>query len=178
MRNKKKCIICGKEFGCPPSATKYTCSRECSKVYMSQKSVSDVTKKKMSEAHKGKKTSEETKKKLSEIHKGRDLSQIQPLAVEAAKVNPKTGKFETNVSAKNWHLISPEGKEYKFRSLSFWLRENCKELFGCEPDSREFKNVRAGLTSAKSASLGKGKYQCCTYKGWKVIPTKDDETED
>ena len=44
---------------------------------------------------------------------------------------------------------------------------------GCEPDSRGYRNVRSGLSGAKRAMLGK-KYGCCTYTGWKVLPTHDD----
>lgn len=73
----------------------------------------------------------------------------------------------------NWHLISPEGKHYYFHSLNFWLRENCRELFCIEPDSREFLNARSGLSGAKRAMLG-GRYGCTTYKGWRVIPTEED----
>ena len=85
----------------------------------------------------------------------------------------KSGKFLTNINAKDWHLISPDGKEYKFHCLNYWLRENCEKVFGCAPDSKEFKNVSTGLAGAKRAMLGKN-YRCCTYKGWKVIPTEHD----
>lgn len=122
----------------------------------------------------GRKHSEKTKAKIALKAKGRDMSAIIELGVEAAKKSPKSGRFITNINAKDWHLISPDGKEYKFHSLMFWLRENCRELFECEPDSREFHNIRSGLAGAKRAAQGK-KYLCCTYKGWRVIPTKDDE---
>ena len=69
------------------------------------------------------------------------------LGTPAAQKSPKSGKFLTNVNAKDWHLISPDGKE--------------------------FKNVSTGLSGAKRAMLGRN-YGCCTYKGWKVIPTEHD----
>lgn len=93
--------------------------------------------------------------------------------MEAVKQSPNSGKFETNVNAIDWHLVSPTGEHYYFHSLNFWLRKNGRELFGCEPNSREYNNVRSGLSGAKRAMLGK-KYKCCTYKGWQVIPTEDD----
>lgn len=95
------------------------------------------------------------------------------LGTPAAQKSPKSGKFLTNINAKDWHLISPDGKEYKFHSLNYWLRENGDKLFGCAPDSKEFKNVSTGLSGAKRAMLGRN-YGCCTYKGWKVIPTEHD----
>mgnify|MGYP000311522779 CR=1 FL=1 len=38
------------------------------------------------------------------------------LGTPAAQKSPKSGKFLTNINAKDWHLISPDGKEYKFES--------------------------------------------------------------
>ena len=160
-RNKKVCIICGKKFECPPSDKTVTCSSECRKEYAKQRNTGRIF-------------SDESKKKISEKANGRDLSELQPIAVEAAKRSPNSGRFETNVNAIDWHLISPEGKHYYFHSLNLWLRENCLELFGCEPDRREYNNVRSGLSGAKRAMLGR-KYPCCTYKGWQVIPTNDDK---
>lgn len=159
-RNKKICVICGKKFESPPSDKTVTCSKKCS-VEHHRRIVS------------GKTVSEETKKKMSESAKGRDMSLLQVTGTEAAKKSPNSGRFETNVNAIEWHLISPDNKNYYFKSLNNWLRENCEELFGCKPDSHECKNVESGLRGAKRAMLGKN-YGCCTYKGWQVIPTDDD----
>ena len=161
IRAKRKCIICGKQFDCPPSGTTVTCSYKCRVKYASNRAM-------------GHKAAKETREKISAAAKGRDLSQLQPAAVEAAKSSPNSGRFETNVNAVDWHLISPDGKHYYFRSLNFWLREN--GLFGCEPDSREFNNVRSGLSGAKRAMLGKT-YGSTTYKGWRVIPTESDNRD-
>lgn len=159
-RNYKTCIICGIKFPCPQSSKKVTCSKECQKIYAVKRNTGRIF-------------SDEAKKKISEKAKERDLSELQPIAVEAAKRSPNSGRFETNINAKDWHLISPEGKHYYFHSLNYWLRENGLELFGCMPDSREYNNVRSGIANAKRAAMGK-KYPCCTYKGWKVIPTEYD----
>ena len=155
----KKCVVCGTEFRCPPSAKKVTCSKECSRI-------------RKRETHKGKKNiwSEESKRELAERGETENLK----LGTKAAKKSPKSGRFETNVNAIDWHLISPEGAEYKFHSLNFWLRENCRDLFGCEPDSREFNNVRSGLSGAKRAMKG-GTYGSTTYKGWKCLPCEEEE---
>ena len=159
-KKSKKCVICGNMFYSLPSDKTVTCSPACR---------AERTRRQ----HLGMKPSEKTKEKMSKKAKGRDMSAIIKLGAEATKKSPKAGRFITNINAKDWYLISPEGKEYKFHSLMLWLRENCRELFGCEPDSREFHNVRSGLSGAKRAALGK-EFPCCTYKGWRVIPTKDD----
>lgn len=161
QRNIKSCIICGRNFESPPSSNKVTCCRECQIEYARRRKT-------------GKPVPEKTRKKISSASKWRDMSEIQRVGTESAKRSPKSGKFETNQNAIDWHLVSPEGKHYYFHSLKFWLRENCKELFGCEPDSHEFQNIRSGLSNAKRAALGKN-YPCCTYKGWQAIPTDDDK---
>lgn len=155
-RNFKICVECRKTFASPPSSKTVTCSIECRKIHAKHRQT-------------GVKRSTETKLKISEKAKERDMSELQPVGTAAAKASPKSGRFITNINAKDWHLISPDGKHYYFRSLNFWLRENCREFFGCEPDSREYINVASGLRNAKRAVLG-GKYPCCTYKGWQVIP--------
>lgn len=115
--------------------------------------------------------SEETRKKLSDAAKGRDVSELQKKATEAASKSPKSGPFETNINAIDWHLISPEGKEYKFHSLAFWARHNY-ELFGFH-DIKDAKNVAAGISTAKRGVLGKD-VGVCTYKGWKVIVDEEE----
>lgn len=125
----------------------------------------------------GVKRSNETRKKISAASKGRDMSELQSLGTEAAKMSPKSGRFETNVNAKDWHLISPDGEHYYFHSLNFWLRENCENLFGFAPDSKDFYNAVSGLGRAKRSVMGKlpdGQRPGYSYKGWRVLPTNDD----
>lgn len=155
----RKCVICGKDFKCSPSDKTVTCSKECSRINKIQK-------------HKGKRNewSENSRENLRKLGQTENLRK----GTEAAKKSPNSGRFESNVNAIDWHLISPEGKHYYFHSLNFWLRRNCLELFGVDPDSREFLNVRAGLSGAKRAMVGKN-YGCTTYKGWQVIPTDNDK---
>ena len=162
-RNKKKCVICGNEFECPPSDKTVTCSIECRRIRASR-------------ASKGRKLTDETKAKMSAAQKGK-YSFLPAIGTEAALKSPKSGRFETNKSAIDWHLVSPGGKHYRFHSLNCWLRDHCKEFFDCEPDSKEFRNVASGLRGAKRAVLGKvspSQRPCCTYKDWQVIPTEDD----
>lgn len=167
-RNIKFCVECRKPFECPPSSNKVTCSPECRSRYASHRMV-------------GKSVPDWVRQQLSDYAKGRDMSDLQIVATDAAKISPKSGRFETNVNAKDWHLISPNGVHYRFHSLNFWLREHCLEFFGCQPDSRGYTNARSGLSNAKRAMLGKipeGKRPCCTYKGWRVIPVDADFEND
>lgn len=164
MINTKNCVECGKIFPCSPSTKKVTCSSECRKKHAAK-------------IRTGRKLSKETRQKISEAATGRDMSKLQKIGTEAAKSSPKSGRFDTNANAMNWHLISPNGEHFYFRSLNHWLRENCICFFGCEPDSKEFKNVASGLRGAKRSTMGKISQRqrpCCTYKGWRVIPTEDD----
>lgn len=165
-RNRKICVECGKTFECPPSENTVTCSAECRILHTQRQKTGRIL-------------SESTRLKISEKAKGRDMTDLQKLGVSAAMQSPKSGRFETNINAIDWHLISPNGEHYYFHSLHFWLRKNCRKLFGCEPDSREFRNIRSGISGAKRAMLGKispGQRPCCTYKGWRVIPTEADES--
>lgn len=59
----KKCVVCGTEFRCPPSAKKVTCSKECSRI-------------RKKETHEGKKNlwSEESKRRIAERGKQKTLS--------------------------------------------------------------------------------------------------------
>lgn len=141
-KNYKKCVICGKEYPCTPSRNVVTCSRECRLKYLSQN-------------HKGLKMSAATREKMAESRKKvPNSAEIQRMATEAAKKSPKSGRFITNKAAIDWHLVSPEGEHFHIHSLAFWLREN-HEMFGVEPDTREFKNVISGLSRVKRAMLGK-----------------------
>lgn len=158
-KNQKQCIVCGKMFDCPLSDKTVTCSPECRREYAKIRRT-------------GRKHSDETRRKISYAAKARDMADIQKIGTAAALRSPKAGRFESNVNAIDWHLISPEGQHYYFHSLQYWLRENCRELFGCEPDSAEFHNIRAGLCNAKCAASGRGKYPSCTYRGWRCLPVE------
>lgn len=161
QRNTKTCVECGKIFYCPPSDKTVTCSPACRSIHAAKRQT-------------GVYRSEETRQKMSSSTKGRDMSSLVPLAAEAIRSSPLYGKFETNVNAIDWHLISPDGEHFYFHSLNHWLRENGEKYFGCKPDSREFKNASTGLCGAKRAARG-GNYGCCTYKGWQVIPLEGDK---
>lgn len=164
-RHKKICVICGKEFDCRPSRNKVTCSQECKLKYLSQN-------------HKGIAYTPEARAKMSKSRLEHErCKEMQELATEAAKASPSSGRFETNIHAIDWHLVSPGGEHYYFHSLNFWLRENCEKLFGFEPDSREFYNAISGLGRVKRSVMGRlpeGQRPGYSYKGWRVLPTGDD----
>lgn len=148
-------IKSGGEFKTSPSAKKVTCSNECRHKYAVIRST-------------GRKKSVEEKKKISDAHKGKDTYQIRMLAIEASKASPKSGKFETNVNAIDWHIVSPENVHYRFHSLNNWLRLHGEEHFGCKPDTQQFYNVVSGMSQVRATMLGKRAYPA-TYKGWRVI---------
>lgn len=164
----KKCVVCGKEFYCESSRDIVTCSKECRLIHLSQ-------------THTGLKRSEESKRRMSETRRANPRNtEIQRKATEAAKNSPKSGRFETNRAAIDWHLVSPEGEHFYIHSLSFWLRENCNKYFGVEPGSKQFFNIIAGLSRVKRSVLGtlpEGQRPGYSYKGWSVIPTEDDKQD-
>ena len=71
-----------------------------------------------------------------------------------------------------WFLVSPGGTEYQIDDLHDWLRKNCKELFGCEPNSDDMYKIYVGMGKAKQNYFNKGGKGI--YKGWRIIPTGED----
>lgn len=77
-------------------------------------------------------------------------------------VKDATRKKIAKKNSLSWHVVSPEGKHYRFQNLSQWAREN-SELFGFEKNERNARRIVAGLSLAKSGK------SVCTYKGWHVV---------
>lgn len=99
----------------------------------------------------------------------------QPLATEAAKASPRSGKFETNIHAKKWRIVSPSNQIFIVRNLYQFVRDN-GELFlpqdvifkrqgGKRGTGGEYCNATSGLRQA--ASSGR------LWKGWKCKQIKD-----
>ena len=92
----------------------------------------------------------------------------QPLATEAAKASLKAGKFETNVHAKKWRIISPSNQIFIVRNLYQFVRDNgdlflpkdviFKRQGGKRGTGGEYCNATQGLRQA--ASSGRA------WKGW------------
>lgn len=99
----------------------------------------------------------------------------QPIAMRAAKLSPKSGKFETNIHAKKWRIVSPSNQIFIVRNLYQFVRDN-SELFlpkdvifkrqgGKRGTGGEYCNATSGLRQA--ASSGR------LWKGWKCKQIKD-----
>lgn len=101
----------------------------------------------------------------------------QPIAMRAAKLSPKSGKFETNIHAKKWQIVSPGNQIFIVRNLYQFVRDN-SELFlpgdvifkrtgGKRGTGGEYCNATSGLLQA--AASGR------LWKGWKCKQIKDEE---
>lgn len=130
--------------------------------------------KKLSEIHKGHEVTEETRKKISEKAKIPErLSQQRESAQKAtaaAQKSPLSGRFETNINAKEWVIMDPTGKTYKFTNLRNWIRENI-ELFtdieNAADDPKIVDRISHGFSTAKRNTIA-GK-SGTTWYGWSVI---------
>lgn len=158
----KKCVICGKEFQSPPSAKTITCSRECLSIRRGQ-------------VGRGRKLSEQARANMSEAAKKKGYTENLKKGTPASQKSPKSGRFETNVSAKEWTIISPFGVEYKCRNLNEFIRKN-PELFDIDGSESEWRRVRAGFSTIKrNTKLGK---RGQSYYGWTVeIPKNEKENK-
>lgn len=154
----RKCLECGKEFVCSPTDKIVTCSKECSR-------------KRRSRLLTGRKHSEETARKISESAKGRDMTALQVKGTEAAKKSPKSGRFETNSSAKRWVLLSPDKRIYECVNLAEFVRKN-PNLFGAEPNDKEVSRICHGFFNIKKNLIRK--VGTVTYKGWTLLNWSDE----
>lgn len=94
LKNKRRCLVCGKMFWASPSSGKITCSVECERA---NRSISG-------------------KIGASAVNAAK--------AQEAAKSSPNSGRYETNAIAKSWKIRSPEGIVYDVNNLDLWSREH------------------------------------------------------
>lgn len=99
----------------------------------------------------------------------------QPKATEAAKISLKSGKFETNIHAKKWRIISPSNQIFIVRNLYQFVRDNgdlflpkdviFKRQGGKRGTGGEYCNATQGLRQA--ASSGRA------WKGWTCMKIED-----
>lgn len=152
-RHYSTCVICGKKYQAPPSDKRSTCANpECVRENKVRK-------------HTGKsnKWPEESKAKISGVQ-----TDNLKMGTPSAQKSPIAGRFETNQNAKDWILISPEGKEYRCRNLTEWARNHC-DLFGKEPGDRSALQITAGFRAIATSLRGNRKTSCSTYFGWTLL---------
>lgn len=95
-------------------------------------------------------------------------------AAEAAKRSPKSGRFETNVNAKHWVLVAPDGVKYECDNLMHWARSHTA-LFDMEPGDASARRIFHGFSNIAQSLNKKRKDPVYTYKGWRLdeIPIKN-----
>ena len=115
---------------------------------------------------KGHKVGAETREKMSKAAKDNGLTENLKKGTPAALASPKGGRFETNSSAKDWTIMSPDGKVYTIVNLKNWIRQNI-ELFGDNLTDADVERISSGFRVInRNARRGKG---TVTYKGWSVL---------
>lgn len=155
----KKCIICGSEFKCSPSDKIVTCSPECRS-------------KRRSAVLKGHSVSDKTRKKLSQKALQHDRSAILCRGTPAAQKSPKSGRFDTNINAKDWIIISPTGEKYECHSLKNFIRKNPK-LFDIDGSDKEVYRISKGFYTIKRNTMLNRRGQ--SYYGWTVEIPKNEK---
>ncbi len=156
----KNCLVCGKEFQASPSAKKVTCSKECMKIRRKQVS-------------QGRKIPSTTIAALSSSAKQRGFTENLKKGTPAAMASPKSGRFETNVSAKSWILISPSGKRYECRNLMCFIRKN-SHLFCIDgSNDDEVRRISAGFRTIKGNMTHNRRGH--SYHGWTLELTSEKE---
>ena len=129
----KTCVVCGRKFKNPKSNDTVTCSLKCSRLHRQQLHNDGVYDDSLKKAH------------------------------EAAKTNPLTGRFETNVNAKTWKIQAPDGTIYVCRNLMLWLEQHSDILDGTPRQAWD------GITKIKYSLQSKRKFKSYQWKGWKLL---------
>lgn len=157
----KKCVVCGKEFKASPSAKIITCSKECLKIRRGQVS-------------RGRKMPQAAIERISEVAKARGLTDNLKKGTLASMKSPKSGRFDTNINAKDWTLISPSGEMYKCHSMTNFIRKN-PQLFDIDGSDEEVNRVAAGFRVIKANTKFNRKGQ--SYHGWTVEIPQNEKNE-
>ncbi|MGN0608836.1 MAG: hypothetical protein ACI4J6_06490 [Oscillospiraceae bacterium] len=158
----KKCVICGKEFQSPPSAKTITCSKECLSIRRGQ-------------VGRGRKLSEQARANMSEAAKKKGYTENLKKGTPASQKSPKSGRFETNINAKDWIIISPTGEQYECHSLINFIRKNPK-LFDIDGSDKEVYRISKGFYTIKRNTRLNLRGQ--SYYGWTVeIPKNEKENK-
>jgi len=109
---ERRCAVCNAIFRASPSDKTVTCSKACSSAHRSRK-------------HIGKRNI------WSDTSLARDAAARTgnlTIGTPAAKRSPIAGPFETNINAKHWTVIAPDGAEHHVRNLRLWCERHA-DLF-------------------------------------------------
>ena len=159
-RNRKRCVVCGKEFEAPPSSKKITCSRECSKAQKQR-------------AHTGLRwtMSEEGRRHMK--REGAALERARETALSASAIAstlPEGQKGPQNRTCKVYVLKDPDNVLHLAVGLLPWARENYA-LF--EPESSDpcasAQRISSGLRAIISKSPSRINHPVSSYKGWQIV---------
>ena len=178
-KNKKTCVICGREFFSPPSSKKVTCSAAC----RSERAA------RASRESKGRHWSEEkVAKRKNDQSVMAHMANLQKIGNSKAMENPKNQRGPQNKEAKVWTIYPPECDDpIVVKNLTDWARKNY-DLF--EPGSDDIdataKRIVAGFSAiaqtlkGNRSSVGKRRgatsYKSWTMRGLPVDPSDDDQT--
>lgn len=165
QKNKKICVICGKEFECPPSDKTVTCSPECRAV-RAAKAMND----RIEKGEICKWTEEFRQKHESSPAVQAARKELSKIGGEAAKNSPLAGPFETNQGAKIWTLVDPSGNEYVVQNLNLWAREHTN-LFDKPSGDKSVQQIRHGFEAISQTLRGVRGPGCkqrgsWSYFGW------------
>ena len=104
---------------------------------------------------------------MSESAKKRGMLESTTEKGRAAKLlSPRGGRFETNSCAAEWHIISPDGKEYRFRNMRNFVREN-HDLFGVDGTDEECQAILTRFSSLRHNMRIRKQKSC--LGGWRII---------
>ena len=133
-QNYKICPICGTKFPSPPSSNTKTCGKEAC-----------VIQQRLNASY--------APEVIESIGKGRISFQATP---EGSKGYDFHG-------AKNWIIVSPDGKIHECRNLMHWLREHADMIDGTVMQAWD------GITKIKYSMQGKRKNPGHQWKGWRLL---------
>lgn len=81
----------------------------------------------------------------------------------AARVSPLAGPYETNVGAKSWRIIAPDGDQYACTNLRLWCETNAA-LFDPDDWRKAYGGFRA-VAASLAGTRGKAR-PVRQWKGW------------
>lgn len=146
----KICKACGRAFPSPPSDKTVTCSPACFRAYAVVRNT-------------GKSSDWSPGARARASQRGQTPNLL--MGTPAAQESPKSGRFDTNINAKEWELLSPGGDRYRLRNLKNWIRGHRDLLGTAEGDHaaalayKGFQHVRRRDTAS--------------WHGWTILSVKN-----